>query len=93
VKQDVGHALYEAQKGRRMPSVKTLKGFGGGGVVEIIEDYDGDTYRCVFTTRLAISIYVLHAFQKKSKSGISTPKHQIDLVRARLKQAERQDAP
>jgi phage-related protein len=91
VKQDVGHALFEAQQGRRAPSVKTMQGFGGGGVVEVVEDHDGDTYRCVYTTRLARAIYVLHAFQKKAKSGISTPKHDINLVRQRLKEAEAQD--
>jgi phage-related protein len=91
VKQDVGHALFEAQQGRRAPSVKTLQGFGGGGIVEIVEDHDGDTYRCIYTTTLERAVYVLHAFQKKSKSGFSTPKHEIDLVRQRLKEAEAQD--
>jgi phage-related protein len=56
-----------------------------------VEDHDGDTYRCVYTTKMERAVYVLHAFQKKSKSGSSTPKHEIDLVRQRLKEAEAQD--
>lgn len=91
VKQDIGHALFVAQQGSRAPSVKTLQGFAGGSVVEIIEDHDGDSYRCVYTTRLKRAIYVLHAFQKKSKRGRRTPRHEIDLVRARLKEAEGRD--
>ncbi len=91
VKQDMGHALFAAQQGSRAPNVKTLQGFGGGVVVEIVEDHDGDTYRCVYTTKLTRAIYVLHAFQKKSKRGRRTPKHAIDLVQARLKEAEDRD--
>jgi phage-related protein len=91
VKQDIGHALFVAQQGSHAPSVKTLHGFAGGSIVEIVEDHDGDTYRCVYTTRLKRSIYVLHAFQKKSKRGRQTPKHEIDLVRARLREAEERD--
>ena len=90
-RQDVGHALYLAQKGERAPSTKVLKGFGGGGVIEIVEDRDGDTYRCVYTVRLRHAVYVLHAFKKKSKRGSETPKHDMDLIRSRLKQAEEQD--
>jgi phage-related protein len=91
VKQDIGHALFVAQQGGRAPNTKTLQGFGGGSVVEILEDHEGDTYRCVYTTRLKQAIYVLHAFQKKSKRGRRTPKHEIDLVQARLKEAEDRD--
>lgn len=91
VKQDIGHVLFVAQQGSRASNVKTLRGFGGSGVVEIVEDYDGDTYRCVYTTKLTRAIYVLHAFQKKSKRGRQTPKHEIDLVTARLKEAEDRD--
>jgi len=91
VKQDIGHALFVAQQGNRAPNAKTLQGFGGGTVVEIVEDHDGDTYRCVYTTRLKRAIYVLHAFQKKSKRGRRTPKHELDLVQARLKEAEDRD--
>jgi phage-related protein len=91
VKEDVGYALYRAQLGERAPSVKTLSGFGGGGVVEIVENHDGDTYRCVYTVKLKSAIYVLHAFKKKSKRGSETPKHDIDLVRLRLREAEAED--
>jgi phage-related protein len=73
------------------PNVKTLQGFGGGSVVEIVEEHEGDAYPCVYTTRLKRAIYVLHAFQKKSKHGRRTPKHEIDLVRTRLKEAEDRD--
>lgn len=84
----IGYALYEAQKGNKHPSAKPLQGFGGAGVLEVIEDHDGDTFRAVYTVKLAARIYVLHAFQKKSKSGIATPKAIIGLVKARLKRAE-----
>lgn len=90
-RQDVGHALFLAQQGERAPGAKVLKGFGGGGVVEIVEDHDGDTYRCVYTVRLEHAVYVLHAFEKKSKRGAETPRHDIDLVRSRLREAEAQD--
>lgn len=90
-RQDVGHALYLAQKGERAPSAKVLKGFGGGGVVEIVEDHEGDAYRCAYTVRLERAVYVLHAFKKKSKRGVETPKHDMDLIRSRLKEAEKQD--
>jgi phage-related protein len=87
VKQDMGHALFMAQEGERSASVKTLQGFGGGSVVEIVEDHDGDTFRCVYTTKVNDVIVVLHAFQKKSKRGSKTPKHEIELIHARLKLA------
>jgi phage-related protein len=87
VKQDMGHSLFLAQQGNRDRNVKTLSGFKGGGVVEIVEDRDGDTYRCVYTTKLEDVVVVLHAFQKKSKSGIATPKHEIDLIESRLRDA------
>jgi len=90
-RQDVGHALFLAQQGERAPSAKILKGFGGGGVVEIVEDHDGDTYRCIYTVRLERAVYVLHAFKKKSKRGIETPKHDMDLIRSRLREAEEHD--
>ena len=90
-RQDVGHALFLAQKGERAPSTKILRGFGGAGVVEIVEDHDGDTYRCVYAVRLQHAIYVLHAFKKKSKRGAETPKHDMDLIRYRLREAEEQD--
>lgn len=87
---EIGHALYLAQIGRRHPGAKTLKGFGGGHAIEIVEDHDGDTYRAVYTVRFEEAVYVLHVFQKKSKSGAATPKHEIDVIRLRLMQLEQQ---
>lgn len=87
VRRTFGFALYAAQKGDWPPDAKPLKGFGGTGVLEIIEDHRGNTYRAVYTVRFATRIYVLHVFQKKSKSGISTPQHDIDLIKERLKKA------
>lgn len=89
VQRVLGHALERVQHGLRPPQAKSLKGFKGAGVLELVEDYDSDTYRAVYTVRLAGRIYMLLAFQKKSKKGIKTPKHVLDLVRARLKEAER----
>lgn len=88
VKQSMGFALFQAQCGGRHPQAKPLKGFKGGGVLEAVEDFDGDTYRTVYTVRFADELYVLHAFQKKSKKGIETPKHEIDVIKSRLKMAE-----
>ena len=88
VKQDIGYALFEAQKSQKSESVKPLKGFGGAGVLEIIERFDGDTYRAVYTVKFREVVYVLHCFQKKSKSGIKTPQQDIDLIARRLKAAE-----
>jgi phage-related protein len=65
-----------------------MKGFDGASVIEIVEDYDGDTYRAVYTVKFAEAIYVLHAFQKKSKSGIATPKHDLDLIEERFRRAK-----
>jgi phage-related protein len=89
VQRTFGYALYLAQLGNRPPEAKPLKGFCGAGVLELVEDYKGDTYRAVYTVRFAKKIYVLHVFQKKAKRGISTPKREIDLIRDRLKIAER----
>jgi phage-related protein len=89
VQRAVGLALYAAQLGETPPDAKPLKGFGGAGVLELLEDHRGDTYRAVYTVRFATKIYVLHAFQKKSKHGIATPQKEIELIRARLKWAER----
>ncbi len=87
--QDVmGFALYQAQIGHIHVSAKPLKGFGGASVLEIIDDYRGDTYRTVYTVKFASAIYVLHAFQKKSKKGIKTPHVDTELIRRRLKAAE-----
>jgi phage-related protein len=79
----VGFALRRAQAGDKHSAAKPLKGFGGAGVLEIVADDDGDTYRAVYTVALPDAIYVLHAFQKKSSSGISTPQRHIDLIRRR----------
>jgi len=88
VKLDIGYALFEAQQGKKSMAAKPLRGFGGAGVLEIIEDFAGDTYRAVYTVKFAKVVYVLHCFQKKSKSGIKTPRHEIDLIKQRLKAAE-----
>ncbi|TXT25969.1 MAG: hypothetical protein FD131_4428 [Rhodocyclaceae bacterium] len=88
VKQDIGYALFEVQKGQKPESAKPLKGFGGTGVLEIIERFDGDTYRAVYTVRFREVIYVLHCFQKKSKSGIKTPQQDVELIQRRLRAAE-----
>jgi phage-related protein len=90
VRSDIGQALYAAQRGETDPSAKALKGFGGRSVLEIIAPYDGDTWRTVYTVRFEDAVYVLHAFQKKSKSGIATPKKEIDLIWKRLADAERE---
>ena len=87
VKRTVGHALYFAQLGSHHPSAKIMKGLGSG-IYEVIKDYRGDTYRAVYTVRFADTIYVLHAFQKKSKTGIKTPQEDINLIKERLKRAE-----
>jgi phage-related protein len=88
VRREIGFALSFAQSGSKHPSAKPLKGFKGAGVLEILEDHRGDTYRMVYTVRFAEVIYVLHAFQKKSKSGIKTPKHELELVHSRLRVAD-----
>jgi phage-related protein len=88
VRQTVGYALYLAQCGEKHSLAKPLKGFKGTGVLEIVEDFDGDTYRAVYTVKLVGVVYVLHAFQKKSKQGIATPKQDINLIETRLKRAK-----
>ena len=84
----MGFALYEAQCGTKPFSAKPLKGFKGAGVLELVENFDGNTYRAVYTVKFANAVYVLHAFQKKSKQGIATPKQDIQLIEARFKRAE-----
>lgn len=81
-------SLYAVQLGELPPKAKPLKGFGGAGVLELIEDWQGNTYRAVYTVRFQDSVYVLHVFQKKSKRGIATPKHEVDLIADRLKIAQ-----
>ena len=88
VRRRVGGALWEAQVGRKAPYAKPLKGFGDAGVLEIVDDFDGDTFRAVYTVRFAQAVYVLHAFQKKSKRGAATPKAELDLIELRLKRAK-----
>lgn len=89
VKSHMGYALYVAQMGGKHRDAKPLKGFGGAGVVEIVKDHRGDAFRAVYTVRLRGAVYVLHVFQKKAKSGRETPKPDIALVAARLREAER----
>jgi phage-related protein len=86
VQDEIGYALYLAQVGEKYFRVKPLKGLGPG-VLKIVADYRGDTYRGVYTVRFADKVYVLHVFQKKSKKGIRTPQSEIELVRQRLKRA------
>ena len=83
-----GFALHLAQMGKKHDQAKPLKGFGGASVLEVVEDHMGDTYRAVYTVKIADAVYVLHCFQKKSKQGIETPKHDLDLIRERLKAAQ-----
>ncbi|NER01989.1 MAG: addiction module toxin RelE [Okeania sp. SIO3C4] len=87
VKDRIGFALYQGQAGSKHISAKPLKGLGGG-IIEIVEDFDEDTYRAVYTVKLKGAIYVLHAFQKKSKKGIKTPQKDIELIKQRLKIAQ-----
>lgn len=89
VKDDMGFALYLAQRGERHRHAKTFGGAGDASIVEVIEDDRGGTYRMVYTVRYGSAVYVLHAFQKKSKSGIATPKGDIALIERRLKDAKR----
>ncbi|MDM3848051.1 MAG: type II toxin-antitoxin system RelE/ParE family toxin [Aphanizomenon gracile PMC649.10] len=88
VKGEIGYALYLAQIGDKHPDTKPLKGFKGASVLEVVEDFDGDTYRAIYTVKLPKAVYVLHVFQKKSKHGIATPKQDIDLIEARLERAK-----
>ena len=88
VRRIVGYALSLAQAGDQHDAAKILKGFGGAGVLEVVEDDIGGTYRAVYTVKFARAVFVLHCFQKKSKRGIATPKEDVDLIRVRLKIAE-----
>ena len=87
VQDRMGFAIYQAQAGLRYRNAKPLKGFGSG-VLEVVARHDGDTFRAVYTVRFETAVYVLHAFQKKARRGIATPKQDLDLVRRRLKVAE-----
>lgn len=88
VRRRFGYALSLAQIGDRDDAAKVLKGFGGAGVLEVVEDDIGGTYRAVYTVKFAQAVFVLHCFQKKSKSGIATPRADMDIIHARLKVAE-----
>jgi phage-related protein len=89
VRRDIGQALFAAQRGEIDPAAKPLRGFGGASVVEILASHEGSAWRAVYTVRFEDAIYVLHVFQKKSTSGISTPRREIDMIRRRLAEAER----
>ncbi len=88
VQNRIGFAIYRAQLGSHHRDAKPLKGFSAG-VLEVVSRHDGDTFRAVYTVRFEAAVYVLHAFQKKAKRGIATPKQELDLVRRRLRVAER----
>jgi phage-related protein len=88
VRRITGFALFQAQAGGKHVDAKPLKGFGGAGVLEVVADLEGSTFRAVYTVKFAGAVYVLHAFQKKSKKGVKTPKAVLDLIRKRLKTAE-----
>ena len=87
VQDRMGFAIYQAQAGLRHRNAKPLKGFGSG-VLEVVARHDGDTFRAVYTVRFETAVYVLHAFQKKARRGIATPKQELDLVRRRLRVAD-----
>lgn len=88
VKDVFGHAIDLAQAGGKHQDDKAMSGFGSAGVLEVVEDYRSDTYRAVYTVKFAGWIYVLHCFQKKSKSGIKKPKEDLSLINVRLKVAK-----
>ena len=92
VKDIIGHALFIAQLGRKHEDAKPLRGYGGAGVLELVEDFDGDTYRAVYTVKFTDAVYVLHVFQKKSKKAIKTPQKDLDLIKERLRRAEQDHA-
>jgi phage-related protein len=87
VRESFGYAIYLAQLGEKHPDTKPLKGFGGAGVLEVVDNFDGDTYRAVYTVKFVGVIYVLHAFMKKSKKGIETSEQDKKLISERLKTA------
>ena len=89
VQDHMGYALYVAQRGGKHRDAKTLHGFGDAGVLEVIRDFRGDTFRTVYAVRFASAVYVLHAFQKKSKTGRETSRHDVQLIKQRLQEARR----
>ena len=88
VRRFFGYALSLAQAGDQHDSTKVLKGFGGAGVLEVVENDSGGTYRAVYTVKFEEAVFVLHCFQKKSKRGIATPKQDMDIIHNRMKMAE-----
>ena len=88
VRRSVGYALRFAQAGEKHGHAKPLKGYGGAGVLEVVENSDGETYRAVYTVKFADFVYVLLCFQKKAKRGIETPKSVLELIRQRLRLAQ-----
>lgn len=89
-RREAGYALYLAQNGMKAVKAKPLKGFAGAGVLEVIADHDGNAYRAVYTVKFAEAVYLLHAFQKKSKKGIATPRSHLEIVKQRLTLAAEQ---
>jgi len=89
VQDHMGYAIYVAQRGGKHRDAKVLRGFGGAGVVEVVKDFRGDTFRAVYTLRFAGAVYVVHVFQKKSKSGRETPRRDVELIEMRLREAEK----
>jgi phage-related protein len=87
VQDAIGYALYLAQIGEKHSHTKPLRGYQGAGVLEIVEDLAGDTYRAVYTVRFAEAVYVLHCFQKKSTRGIATAQQDLNLIASRLQWA------
>ena len=92
VRSEVGFSLEAAQRGGKALNAVPLVGFSGAGVVEIISNFDGDTYRAVYTVRYSETVYVIHAFKKKSTRGIATPRRELNLIRKRLSLVEAQEA-
>lgn len=90
VREVMGFALYVAQAGGKHDAAKVLKGYGSAGVLEVVDDFDGDTFRAVYTVKFEEAVYVIHAFQKKSKKGAQTPRKDVELIKRRLKLAEQQ---
>ena len=88
VMDSIGFALHEAQMGGKSRKAKPLKGYKGSGILEVVDRYDGDTYRAVYTVRFKGAVFALHAFQKKAKKGIATPKAELDMIKRRLRAAE-----
>ena len=90
VQREIGFALTVAQYGGKHPAAKPLKGYSGAQILEVVEDYDGDTYRAVYTVRFAGVLYVLHCFQKKATRGIKTTHRDIEMIKTRLAQAQQE---